>query len=98
METLLSAQFFCESQTALKNKVFFFFFSQRQENHVDQNFGKKYLRRERGPSEKEGKEGLFFFFLSSGSSLSRGKAGHKTQGNILKWMDPLDPPHGNGKD
>ena len=79
---------------------FVFFFPKRQKNHVDQNFGEKCLWRERGPSEKEGKEScFFFFFLISGSSLSRGKAGHKTQRNILKWTDPVEyPPHGNGKD
>ena len=58
----LYAQFCCESQTALKNEVCFFF-PKRLKNHVDQNFGEKCLWRERGPSEKEGKESCFFFFF-----------------------------------
>ena len=60
--------------------------------------GKSIYREKGAQVRKKERKVFFFFFLSSGSSLSRGKSGHKTQGNILKWMDPLDPPHGNGKD
>ena len=48
METLLSAQFCCESHTALKNKVFFFFFQKTKEPRGPEFWEKVFMER-KGP-------------------------------------------------
>ena len=47
METLLSAQFCCESHTALKNKVFFFF--QETKEPRGPEFWEKVFMERKGP-------------------------------------------------
>ena len=61
METLLSAQFCCESHTALKNKVFFFF-SKDKRTTWTRILGKS-VYGEKGAQVRKKERRVFFFFF-----------------------------------